>query len=45
MRNTSDSTYQELAGDQDGDTTSLVGGLGIQGRNLVLDLLEGEALV
>lgn len=36
--------YQELAGHQDDDTAGLVGGLGIDSRDLVLDLLEGEAL-
>lgn len=35
---------QELASDQDQDSLALEGGLGVQGRDSVLHLLEGEAL-
>ena len=35
--------YQELSGDEDQDTV-VESGLGIEGRDLVLDLLEGETL-
>ena len=37
-------TYQESAGDQD-DNATLARGLGIQCRDLVADLLEGQALL
>ena len=38
------SSYQELASHQDDNTAIDQAGLGIEGRDLVLDLLEGEAL-
>jgi hypothetical protein len=38
-------SYQESTGDEDDDTTLAVGGLGIEGRDLVLDLLEGKRLI
>lgn len=37
-------SYQELASHQDDDTAVGHAGLSIEGRNLMLDLLEGEAL-
>lgn len=38
-------SYQEGTGDEDNDATLTVGGLGIEGVDLVLDLLEGKRLV
>lgn len=38
-------SYQEGTGDEDDDATLTVGGLGIEGVDLVLDLLEGKRLV
>lgn len=37
-------TYKESSGNKDQDATSLVGGLGVQAGNLVLDLLERQGL-
>lgn len=39
-----DSTYQQSAGDQDENATILASRLGIQGSDLVYDLLEGKVL-
>lgn len=39
------SSYQELSSHQDDDTAFGQTGLGIDGRDLVLDLLEGKALL
>lgn len=36
-------TYEESASHQDNDTT-IGGGLGVKGRDLVADLLEGQTL-
>ena len=36
-------TYQKTTGDENEDTTSLIGRLGIETGNLVLDLGEGKA--
>lgn len=38
-------TYKESTGNEDNDAALVVGGLGIEGRDLVLDLLKGEALL
>lgn len=38
-------TYKESTGNEDNDTALVIGGLGIEGRDLVLDLLKGEALL
>lgn len=37
-------TYEKLASDKNDNATLDGGGLGIEGRDLVLDLAEGEAL-
>lgn len=37
-------TYQKTTGNQD-DNTTLAGGLGVKGGDLVAHLLEGEALL
>jgi hypothetical protein len=37
-------SYQELASDENNDATIAVGGLGVDGGNLVLDFLEGKTL-
>lgn len=37
-------TYQELSGNENDDAAIVVGGLGIEGGNLVLDLLKGKTL-
>ena len=37
-------TYKESSGNKDQDTTSVVGGLGVQAGDLVLDLLERQGL-
>jgi hypothetical protein len=39
-----DQTYQQSTSDKDQDTTLLAGGLGVQGRDLMLDLLERQSL-
>lgn len=37
-------TYKKLASDED-DNAAIGGGLGVEGGDLVLDLLEGEGLL
>lgn len=37
-------SYQELSSDKNDDASIAVGGLGIEGRNLVLDFLEVKTL-
>ena len=39
------STYEKSASDEDNDTSLIVGGLSIDSRDLVLDLLERKALL
>ena len=38
------STYKKSSGNKDQDTTGVVGGLGVQAGDLVLDLLERQSL-